>query len=1511
MAPPPPLPLPKTTITTGTRSLMAERLVLAQSPVVPQYTTDTAPLILQDVQTVVENHDFQSIVESGSGRSSIVDYLDTYDIPKKTVKEYSEETKEESFKEEKEKETYAVDERKSIETEKKEVVQTASSSTVDNDNEKIKHEEPTTKNQATTTGTIDGRNENAPVGEWNSLPQLVERLRAALERSLGGGRREDEPPTLPEDSGVDSEEDFRIRTSMGQALGSCKEPELKKDLKFLEDLLLSDIQTALSRLRETLEKIDVNALARHGAASDPTSKLQLLRLVSSLLSRLQMPEETKEKVPLLPSTSLSRRRRLTRHTIGVSAEELAKARKWLEEERNSLPLKEVSTVAKEQKEQATVSTVSIVERKPEEIRDKCTKDAINQRQLLEDKNKEIFIRENSCAFRGIQQADAGDTKAVGELNMYQAQYRANNNYQERENNESIVEDSEERSRVSKLAAILRQRAELASGEKYGHGNKFIAKKSKIKRANTIDIPSYLKLQAETLGREGTGCVSLRKPISVGDKSFNCANVTVPTFQPKTENDRKFLALINKNNETPSVAPVVPFKTFGRTMDMSSLTNENWNSKFSNIKTTFDKPTMSEEKDNKPSLKSRANKMFPGPVQTQGYSNSNPNYTAANPQTKMESTTGFRHAPSSPFRKIEKSSPGSPSKVPPSYHWPKNAPVPTNTLKEKARMMFDKETTQQSAKSFRANFEKPGFPRPPWIEHERSENRANNTVTENGKIDYKSFCKQFAPFVGKTSSIESRKLDEQRQRELVQRDRVAGVVDGKITFKVVPDKRVQTQQYPPMERRESKEKFETIKAEKGENNFADTTLRGSSSVAVQTGINEEHQDEGRSFRVAPRIAKGSNLICSNAAVQTSNELDKPTISVNDVESGKQWKPLYGEQSDSDQTSEDRQRFVLDHNQNYHTVPTDSEFSNPVVVTDYPVVDQTANGEQDFRETVPFQGTQNYQQQLSENPVKSYEPETNQEYSSPLVSPVLPNCNQCDEVSDTQEQREDVQKTPDWSIESSSFPDDQNIQNQDISPEIGVVTRYTCAIATVASSTDSPEPRSEEVAMDSRTSSSPSPSQFSWSRSRPPTNETIASEDEIRRHNLLQQSLVRRLQNEITSLNDSPHQSSNFGPYLTVNQAQSKSSSQSPSSFHQQQSYGQTNTELSHQQQSYNQPSIIPSHQQSYNQSDTVPDHQQQSYNQSNIVSSHQQQSYNQASIISGYQQQTSKPLGHQQPVNPTQNVHHLKPNFNHSIHQQQSYNRPVNFDRPPGFQGPSRFAKYLAPVPQKKVEPSRADSHSPGPVTVNRVVALREAYEQAPNSQTKPIHKERSPIPNETATIDSSDEYLASCANKHSRSIVLSKSESWHQLALSNRYPRPSKINTPASASSFSQHLPSTHPKPPKPRSPSSQKLRSKQFEASSMADSVKKMEDKIRQYFDQPGEHLETKDPLRHRRSPRFSSKGMIGLSRSRTMPGLTDEKLTLLIPAPQQVPLLNVNTADVDKVFDDLFEEATRTDKQ
>ncbi|XP_076277309.1 uncharacterized protein LOC143207556 [Lasioglossum baleicum] len=1394
----------------------------------------------EDIRGVVESNDFHSIIEAESGRSSSVDYLDTYEDVSKEPKNLVEESNGDRFKQDKV--SFVETVKKPFETERKEITQparstpettTSPSATVIDANDAVE-EEPVAKLGA--TDSADGQpTETAAVGEWNSLPVLVERLRTALEHSLGERRDGDvdadadpEEPAqpVPEDSGVDSEEDFRLRSSMERVLDDCKEPELRKDLKFLEDLLLSDIETALSRLRETLERIDVAALAKNGAASDPTSKLHLLGLVSSLLSRLQVPEE-KEKPPekpptpaVLPSTSLSRRRRGTRHTIGVSAEELAKARKWLEEERsNCLQLEDVAPV--KEKEASGESTVS-PEKKPEEVRDKCIKDAINQRQVLEDKNKEI--RESYKAAQ--PEVEPQPSESMLQYNSYQT------------NSENIVqsnEESDEKSRVSRLAAALRQRAELASS-RYPPANKFTAKKSKIKRANTIDIPSYLKLQAESLGRESTGCISLRRPINVGDKASLNGGSIVPTLQPRTENDRKFLALINKNNEAP-VNTAVPYKPFGfaKTTDMSSLANKNWNSRFSNIKTAFDKPAGQEERENRPSLKDRANKMFPGAAQHQVYASDSEPRSSYNAPMIKDNGSGFRHAPSSPFRKIEKS-PVSPSKVPPSYHWPKSAPVPTNTLREKARMMFD---TAPAKSKPEVDHEKPSLPRPPWLDQDRSQNK-NGPVTENGKIDYKSFCKQFAPFVGK-STVDTRKFENQR---------IPGVVDGKISFKI-PDRQNPPRIHQhPVDRREIKDKFppkntfETIKPagyserQLPKPNFADATLKGSSSVAVQTGINDDHQDEGRSFRVGPRIAKGST-VCSNAAVQTS-DLEKPSVPMtSDADTGKQWKPV-ADREPNPVYRPDSQRFVLDHNQNYRTLSDDSPVSNP----------RLAVSEQTFRDVVYHESNQSRRKQ-NENPVdpvkkdprfdlEGYQKDDREDPPYSFVSPSLSDYNQPEETTE---------KTTEWPVDDSSFLDDQNIQNQDISSDVGVVTRYTCAIATVASSVDSPEPRSEELLIDSRASSSPSPSQWS-SRSRPATSETATPEDEIRRHNLLQQSLVRRLQNEITSLNDEPAlYPSGLSQQMVANQPKIQSSSQSESYESQlAQSYQRTS----------NQPS-----------------------------GSSQAGSFSQ-SFLQVHRQGLIQPTNSNPPLVPQSQPH--------------TYNQPSNFDQPADSQ-PSKYGKYLTPVPQKKPEPQR--SHSPSPVSANRVGALREAYELPPSSQTKPIQKERSPVPN-GAAIDSSDEYLVSCATKPSRSIVLSKSESWHQLAVSSGYPRAPRVNTPAAAA---VSKPSPHLKPPKPRSPSSQKLRSKQFEASSMADSVKKMEDKIRQYFDSPADPVEARDHSRNRRSPRNLQKTMVGLSRSRTMPGIADERLRLVIKTDQQAPLLNVNTADVDKVFDDLFEEATRSD--
>ncbi|KMQ91086.1 hypothetical protein RF55_9093 [Lasius niger] len=1370
------------------------------------------------------------------------------------------------------------------------------------------------------------------VGEWNSLPILVERLREALEVSLaaGGCRRGGDEPTATSlaESGA---EGVRARRSLEQALlaGHEDDPEQRKDeLKFLEDLLLSDIQTALSRLRETLERTDVATLAKHGGVSDPTSKLHLLRLVSSLLSRLRVPEEKEETEETrknggengrmigdqsVVAASPGRRRRAVRHTIGVSAEEIAYARKQLEESSADLARLNDRVSARQHWESLLPASrnnvASSSDRHVEEIHDKYTKDVINHRQSLRDKNKDNSRGDTyrSLIPSQIVHADRPEDSVNGESNMHQTRRRGSvDSYREKDESDdeeiAVRKASEEQSRVTKLAAALRQRAELIKCNNNNHNsngnNKFTAKKSKIKRANTVDIPSYLKLQAENL--DNPGCVLLRRPINVGDKvTANASNLAVPSFHPKTENDKKFLALINRNNETQAYNAAPGFvKSFGyiKATDTSSMTNENWNSRFSNIKTAFDKPSVANEAENKLSPKPQPAKRFP----------------IASPQTANRKTTigdkvhngfpfanaskpdaGFRHAPSSLFRKIEK--PQSPKSSPGYYHYQRDNPPPAgNTLREKARIMFDRESNvRQSQHPARFNAhedsQKTSFPRPPWLEHtdRQIEGKSSNpmTVTENGRLDYRLFCKQFAPFVGKNTgtpdSKRSRNNPEESRCENRREssDEKLGVVDGKISFRMFPERgshdrpneprRVaieseQTVRDKCIDQRSEKDTFEPVavrdnkdssgSAFAGNNAPIDATLRGSSSVAIQTGVHDDHrpEDDARVFRVIPRVSKDST--CNNASVQT---YDQP-----EVESGEQWQARTLRRDDatldsSYRPAEDpkRSHFVLDHNRNYRIATIDDETprgeTSPSMNRNNLVEEDATRAPNSMQKLLPLPATLGHRspEQQRERIFRANLPRYEDCFSS---KPTTDNRSQIDQnyparATDPFQESHVANVTSREIVEEESsytnggaLPEEQHIQNQDISADAGVITRYTCAIATVASA-DTPESRSEP-----ETDASPAPPSSPlqpWSR--PIGNEIITTEDEIRRHNMLQQSLVRRLQNERAVLNDHPassNQSDNFNQ---------------PSDF---------NPLLN----SFNQPSKCQI-------SPEIP-----------------------------------KRLELPRKLEPPRRLEPPK--------------KPELPMRPELSQR-SELPKRLEPPkrsepPMKRSEPPKRPECSPivtGLLSVapsstfsatNRVTTLRGQYE-LPKSGTE--RKERSPIPN--GAMDPSDEYLVSCANKPSRSIVLSKSESWHQLALTKGHhhhpsPRPLQIDAAGSSQPLSRGV--NLPKPPtKAKSPSPFRMK-KQYEASSSSVSVKRMEDKIRRYFDNPTANdsaAETRDSKNRRFSSRGdSAKGPIALSRSRTMPGMSDESLRLLIPAPQ-IPAMSLNSAEVDKVFDDIFEEATRND--
>ncbi|XP_066596641.1 uncharacterized protein [Prorops nasuta] len=1170
---------------------------------------------------------------------------------------------------------------------------------------------------------------------WGSLPVLVERLRTALEASLA---------SYKENHQENHQQTMEIpETERTKAVESGSQG-LRQDLRVLEDLLCFDIQTALTRLKDTLDRIDVTALLKNGAA-DPTNKLDLLRLVSSLLRRLQIDHQ--QTSPVLPAASNAVRRRkiCNRHTVGVSREELALARKLLQKEEEEVKRSSGFTSMEEK-------GPNLENKRSEDIKDKNTKDAINQRQSLRDKEPRLTQETRRSL---PEQKDFYDDIS-----------------------QPTTMTSSTTARDPKMANAMRQTIV----------NKFSARKSKIKRANTIDIPTYSKLQIRD-----SCCAFLKKPIHVGDKvtCSNSANLIVPLLQPRTENDRKFLALINRNNDASSPGSVLPatpavFKTFAYQKNRNFVSDENWNNRFSNIKTSFDeKETPSNQRFNTVSKR------------------------IAVAESNAKSSSGFSHAPSSPFKKIEKLSSDTGSKAPLTYHWPMNSQSTGKTLKEKARM-FDR--SEQDARTIGAKLEEKGksFPRPVWID--RKDQQRPSTINESGHLDYRSFCKQFAPFVGKTTSFDKKpiKRTEKDQRRQSYSDKnstevmypaIAARVNGMARSGTSHGESHTGYSIDPGEkpRRLPQPSVHT-------NNFHHIIPSRVDGI-VKVGTKEVDSDIGTDTSEKPHRLPHPLIYPNNSfhPIVPSHMDGGMKIGIKDLE------PDIG----TDMSEKPRR---LPH----PSIHTNNSF-NPIIPSRVDGTVKIGTSDKEFEIRSSYESTEKSQWlphscqpstisndsfhpiipmredsivKIATNDVESDISTDTSEKSHWLSQSCQPSTNagsraqtgMCDGVSEIRTSYDSTEK-PSWlahSCQASSINANNNdsttwgkedpcimspslskrdIQNQDIGSEIGVVTRYTSAIGTVAQSP-------ELLIFDENHRSSSSP--FVHSRA----SSLLTPEQEIQRHNMLQQSLIRQ-----------------------------RDYAQHPSP-----------------------PAIITDHHAIYK---------------------------------------------------------------NRMFETEQIKTNDLQTSRKMDF----------SPLVSDPV-------YSTG--STNRVSALREAYEHSKSSSLSSRDANA-----KGKQVDSSDEYLVLCSSKPNRSIVLSKSESWHQLAASStgHYKQLSSTSSPSSSSPLhpGASQAACPPKPPKPKSPSSMKLRSKQYEASN-TDSVKKMEEKIKRYFKSPIDEKGESKVNGSSRVFRNSEKTLtIGLSRSKTMPGLyTDNASFLLSPNSAVVELdpLGTATDDVDKVFDDIFQEATRSSK-
>lgn len=1381
-------------------------------------------------------------------------------------------------------------------------------------------------------------------GECNLLPVLVERLRSALELSCSSQSSEDPLPL--EDSGIDSEEDLRIWASgLCHSMNQSDQSPKPLDLKFLEDLLLSDIQSALSRLQETLKRVDINALTKHSSSLDPTNKLCLLRLISNLLSKLKIPDEVGKPEKSNVIQGPTRRRRADRHTIGVSTKELACARKWLEEKNIGAnlvePMSGVGAVRKElvpmfptltKVEGTFVKPVQpvqpTVDKQFDQVRDKYAKDDTNRQQSIYDVNQEPTKEDSRVLY------DPTIESITTSVNRVDVGYKVDH---------CPIADEE----YSQIAPSSCYHHQSTPSNRY---NKFMAKKSKIKRANTIDIPNYLKLQAESFGQNQNGCISLRRPINISDKPLSNNTNIVPSFQPKTESDRKFLALINKNNDSNPNNIGSSFKSFN--YKQISTADKHWNSRFSNIKTTFDKPQLDSPDDvtakrqDQPRRKSQS-----GTSMDSGEADGIVIGSLRLPYVPPKKKSTFTHAPTSPFQRIEK--PSLPNDSTPAFPKPGYLSKAGSTLQAKVKL-FDQENVNSQAK--------PTAPAPPYRVkvYKAAENVSfgRNTLvpgddrscelTRDKQFNCNSVYKQFivprksdVKFCGENNAYPASVVSAATSKLIMHIDKNTGsktVNQPKCPYSDVPtkkdcDKIQSSTSYDDIQSLHQPRQYDNYNRVKMNNLVNIASRKMSDSSQSTTDYEDKSKGNGvkNDYEAIPTRVnfkeKELSRQTSSSSSSSSSYFVKPVVPIDnhafrDNYSNKNY-PLgvVTNNAIADIKSPMNKQRTLSNNKDMKPLNVSSHsVSNPP--ENYPVLYKSSaemfpvNNNNKFPNSVSQNCQANNYQKLSEShPMKSQHDSSyasnkdrqTQGYSgSNNIYPdnYLDNQNNYPRatnstqnfltahgvpIQDTRANYTTSSKTSVQSYPNSRYSVENCPEKHGQSQISSKLINYTeNPIQTYPPSIypDKPSARTFEPQLHQPQSHPIKQVSTSSIENIRPTIIDASSEDlsfledeNIQNQDISSDGVVTRYTCAIATVASDQENPGPSGPDETRSKAQLPSNikiSAYPATQEESNSDIPSITSYS------SQFKLEPRLEQKIKPAE-IPFDEIQRHNllQQQLIHKLQNEQQNNVRRRSSEIQRKNDDAQIKPSSILPNKIDALKQSYGAIIESKNTREKISIFEEKTSSPEKQRF-KPVNVIPKINNSTRRDFFSTPKINIVN------------PSKVVQPkFHNKQTPTLKNMRLVDSSDEYLMSCANKPSRSIVLSKSESWHQLALSR-----SNLQVPQASLSSGSEL-----KPPKPKSPSSLKL-SKQYEASSSSDNIKRMEEKIQRYFHSPtntsGGATETfSTGKRESKSKRhFTSKKtyQTGLARSHTMPHLHDDKS---IDEP----------TDVEKAFDSLFREATRAD--
>lgn len=364
---------------------------------------------------------------------------------------------------------------------------------------------------------------------------------------------------------------------------------------------------------------------------DPSRREAVTKLVSSLQTCLRLPPGTR------------------RQTIGVSAGELAAARKWFEPPPEEMCLERVTYKPVAQRpgyfvepapQNGILSYIAKAERSlsgdsgslhdydpslilftPEQtVQIAVHKAAINKQISQEEKRRES--------------SDDGDVSSGDDENMEV------NNYNEVSSAQRLLQLAAENAKKNPSAARFHNRS---------------SRKLKMKRANTIDIPKPANFYEYSSGDEyGASADEVNSSFENGRRVNKEKAFLPPTFEPKTENDLKFLAFLKQvNDNQPKV----------QTYNPSARGGKHWQKRFSSIKTAFEnvehKPPSAAPSpakmfwQNTEAGRSKSSRDQPSKLPWTVKTENDGVIIGSLTVTKPGHVNNFNHAPKSAFKPIEK------------------------------------------------------------------------------------------------------------------------------------------------------------------------------------------------------------------------------------------------------------------------------------------------------------------------------------------------------------------------------------------------------------------------------------------------------------------------------------------------------------------------------------------------------------------------------------------------------------------------------------------------------------------------------------------------------------------------------------------------------------------------------------------------------------------------------------------------------------------------------------------